>query len=73
MTLKLQSVTACYRNRSVFTGLTLPEIPAGALVAVVGPNAVGKSTLLKSIAGLLPIAGTMTFAGENLADRKSVV
>ena len=67
MTLKLQSVTAGYRNRSVFTGLTLPEIPAGSLVAVVGPNAVGKSTLLKSIAGLLPIAGTMTFAGENLA------
>jgi len=67
VTLKLESVTAGYRNRSVFSELSLPEIPAGALVAVIGPNAVGKSTLLKSIAGLLPISGTMTFTGENLA------
>lgn len=67
MTLKLQSVTAGYRRHSVFKELTLPDMPGGSLVAVVGPNAVGKSTLLKSIAGLLPIAGTMGFAGENLA------
>ncbi len=67
MSLRLESVSSGYRRRPVFRNLTLPEIPDGSLVAVVGPNAVGKSTLLKSIAGLLPISGSMTLAGDNLA------
>lgn len=43
------------------------EIAAGEFVALVGANAQGKSTLLKSIAGVLRLtAGHMTFNDEDL-------
>jgi len=51
----------------VFTDLSLPPIPPGSLVAVVGPNAAGKSTLLRAIAGLRPFRGRMSLDGEDLA------
>lgn len=66
MSLQLSYITAGYRRRPVFHDLSLTPIHPGSLVAVVGPNAVGKSTLLKSIAGLLPVAGTLTLDGEEL-------
>lgn len=67
MSLTLQSLSVGYRRHRVFSELTLPEVPAGSLVAVVGPNAVGKSTLLKAIAGLLPVEGGMALGGEALS------
>ncbi len=42
-------------------------IPAGSLVAIVGPNGCGKSTLLRVIAGLLPPAtGTIEVEGRQV-------
>lgn len=66
MSLHLNHITAGYRRRPVFRDLSLAPIRPGSLVAVVGPNAVGKSTLLKSIAGLLPVAGALTLEGEDM-------
>lgn len=66
MSLTLNHVTAGYRRQPVFRDLTLPPVPPGSLVAVVGPNAVGKSTLLKSIAGLLPARGALALDGQDL-------
>ena len=45
------------------------EIPAGAVVAVVGANGAGKSTLIKLLAGLYqPSAGRISIDGVDLAE-----
>ena len=51
----------------------LPPLTArafeGELVAVIGKNGIGKSTLLKTIAGLLqPLSGSVNIAGKNISD-----
>ena len=43
-------------------------VPAGGLVAILGRNGVGKSTLLRTISGLSrPSAGAIRFDGESIA------
>lgn len=42
-------------GRTVWQDVTL-DVGAGELVAILGPNGVGKSTLLKAILGLVPLA-----------------
>nr|WP_206113108.1 ABC transporter ATP-binding protein [Rhizobium laguerreae] len=52
-------------NRDVSVTLGENEV-----VTILGPNGAGKSTLLRTIVGLvIPRAGTVTFAGENLTGR----
>jgi branched-chain amino acid transport system ATP-binding protein len=44
------------------------RVPAGAIVAVVGSNGSGKTTMLKTAAGLLhPSKGTITFEGADIS------
>jgi ABC-type Mn2+/Zn2+ transport system ATPase subunit len=60
---RLSGVDAGYGDRIALQDMDL-EIPVGALVAIVGPNGGGKSTLLKLIAGLLrPWSGTVEVLG----------
>jgi manganese/zinc/iron transport system ATP- binding protein len=40
------------------------EVPAGSVAGLIGPNGSGKSTLLKAIAGVIPSAGAITYAGR---------
>jgi iron complex transport system ATP-binding protein len=65
--LVLEHVATGYKGRPVFADLSLPPIPPASLVAVVGPNAAGKSTLLRAIAGLRPLRGRILLDGEDLA------
>jgi iron complex transport system ATP-binding protein len=65
--LQIEHLTAGYPGRPVLQDVTLPAVPAGTLVAVVGPNAVGKSTLLKAVAGLRPSQGRVLLEGADLA------
>jgi iron complex transport system ATP-binding protein len=51
--LTAQDLAAGYQDRAVFTGLDL-DLPDGAFTVIVGPNACGKSTLLRALARLLP-------------------
>jgi len=61
-------VTLGYGDRVVSAGLSV-DIPDRAFTAVVGANACGKSTLLRSFARLLPPAqGRVTFDGRNVRD-----
>lgn len=51
--LRAEAVTLKYETRVISRDLTL-SIPDGAFTAIVGPNACGKSTLLRALARLLP-------------------
>jgi len=51
-------------DRRIFSNVDL-DVPIGAFVAVLGPNGVGKSTLVNTILGLRDLAhGTITVFGE---------
>ena len=51
-------------GRTLWSGVDL-EVRAGQFVAVLGPNGVGKSTLIKAVLGLIPLAhGTIRVLGE---------
>jgi branched-chain amino acid transport system ATP-binding protein len=55
-----------YVGRAVLTGIDL-EVGDGEAVAVLGPNAAGKTTLARAITGVIrPRAGTITFDGRRL-------
>jgi zinc/manganese transport system ATP-binding protein len=53
--LTLTGVSATVGGRALFSDVSLRVLP-GEFVAVLGPNGVGKSTLLKTVLGLLPIS-----------------
>ena len=62
--LELRQVTAGYNHQPVFQQLDLCLVPRQ-FVALVGPTGGGKSTLLKTILGLLPCAtGTVWLAAQ---------
>ncbi|MFB7667063.1 ABC transporter ATP-binding protein [Kitasatospora sp. NPDC056138] len=55
-----------YGDRTVVGNLDL-DLPGGAVTAIVGPNACGKSTLLRGLVRLLtPSAGTVTLDGSDI-------
>ncbi|WP_137389563.1 ABC transporter ATP-binding protein [Rhodoligotrophos defluvii] len=64
--------SAGYRGRSVLTDLSLPVIAPGCLAAIVGPNAAGKSTLMKAIAGLCQMRGKIALDAEDLGALRPV-
>lgn len=67
MTLVITKLCAGYGRARVLHGVTVPEVPSGAFVGVIGPNASGKSTLFKSIAGLVtPMNGQVLLDDEDV-------
>ncbi|OYW59041.1 MAG: iron ABC transporter [Rhizobiales bacterium 12-68-15] len=65
--LSLTNVSVSYGRRPVVRDLTLAPLPGGRVTALVGPNAAGKSTLLRAIAGLLPARGRLELGGVDLS------
>ncbi|MEV5243089.1 ABC transporter ATP-binding protein [Streptomyces cinnamoneus] len=64
--LAAQGLRLGYGGTVVVDGVDL-TLPGGAVTAVVGPNACGKSTLLRGMARLLtPAAGTVTLDGADI-------
>ena len=64
--LEMQNITVGYGKKTVLHDLSL-ALNRGELLAVVGPNACGKSTLVRTVAGLLsPVAGKVTLEGEDV-------
>jgi iron complex transport system ATP-binding protein len=64
VTIELQGVGARYGRRSILDGISTPVLTGGEVVAVVGPNAAGKSTLFKRIAGLIDGPGHVRLEGS---------
>ncbi|HZQ38523.1 MAG TPA: metal ABC transporter ATP-binding protein [Dehalococcoidia bacterium] len=51
-----RAATVRIRGRTIWEGVNL-AVPRGNFTAILGPNGVGKSTLLKAVLGLQPLAG----------------
>ena len=66
--LKIDNVSAGYHGQDVLRGLSL-DVEEGNLVAIVGPNGHGKTTLLRAISGLLRLTGGSIQLGERRIDR----
>ncbi|MBM3743591.1 MAG: ABC transporter ATP-binding protein [Actinobacteria bacterium] len=64
--LKMENVDTFYGSIHILQKVNL-EVGVGELVCLLGGNACGKSTTLKTILGIVkPKAGTITFAGEDV-------
>ncbi|PYY71587.1 ferrichrome ABC transporter [Pseudomonas jessenii] len=63
--IQLENLGARYGQREIISGVTTSTFIGGQVVAVVGPNAAGKSTLFKRMAGLIDGSGRV-----NLQDSK---
>src|SRR5664279_5568130 len=69
--LMIENLSAGYSGLNVLAGLSL-EVGAGEFIAVVGPNGHGKTTLLKTISGLLAASGgSIALDGLELTHRRA--
>jgi branched-chain amino acid transport system ATP-binding protein len=68
--LEIEGVESGYGKLKVLRGITM-SVPNGSMVALLGGNGTGKSTLLKAISGLIPVwAGKILFDGEPVQNLK---
>jgi len=63
--LHVASLSSGYGKIVVLHGIDLTVAP-GEVVALLGPNSAGKTTLLRAVSGLLPWSGSVHFAGRDL-------
>ncbi|MGE3269749.1 MAG: ABC transporter ATP-binding protein [Chloroflexota bacterium] len=61
MSIQLEGLSFAYGSAPVLNGVSLAAARPGEVLGLVGPNAAGKSTLLKCIAGLQKASGQVWF------------
>lgn len=67
----LRNISKSFGDQAVLTDVTI-EAEAGEVIALVGPSASGKSTLLRIAAGLeIPDIGTLWLNGQNITQKHS--
>ncbi len=66
--LHLDALCVRYGARVVLDGLSLAPVEPGTTVGLLGPNGVGKSTLLRALARLASATGRATFGSFDLLD-----
>lgn len=68
--LSIRSLVAGYHGRPVLQEVSL-DVPTGSIVGLIGPNGHGKSTLLRTVSGLLRAgSGSIRLDGEEIANRR---
>jgi urea transport system ATP-binding protein len=68
--LEINGLNVAYGESQILWDVSL-DVPAGGVVCLMGRNGVGKTTLLKSIMGLLPArSGRIFFDGADLVGRR---
>jgi branched-chain amino acid transport system ATP-binding protein len=69
--LSVQDLDLFYGDAQALDRVSL-EVPRGEIVAIVGANGAGKSSLIRAIAGIeKPRAGKIVFHGEEIQNRES--
>lgn len=69
--LSVSQIHCAYDSVPVIHGISL-EVKEGEIVAIVGANGAGKSTTMRTIAGLMhPVKGNITFFGEDVTQTPS--
>lgn len=69
VSIALDSLGAFYGRRLTVSDISTPAFVGGDVVAVIGPNAAGKSTLFKRMAGLLRGPGRVAVTGTDKGKR----
>lgn len=64
--LAIADLTTGYGGKDVIHALSLPPIAPGQVVSLLGPNAAGKTTLLRALAGLQPARGSVRLGDREL-------
>jgi urea transport system ATP-binding protein len=68
--LSVQSIRVCYGQSEVIANLSL-GVGRGEIVAVMGLNGMGKTTLMKALIGLLGVrSGSVTLEGQEITGRE---
>ena len=70
MRLAVEDIQFSYGSNPVLRGVTIPDMEPGKITAAIGPNAAGKTTFFKCIAGLLKPRGKILLDGVDLRDYK---
>ena len=69
--LEVKDLRANYGRIPILVGIDL-EIAEGEVVGILGHNGMGKTTLMKTLIGLVPaIGGTITFAGADITRERA--
>jgi len=65
--LSVQDISVFYGDAQALDGVSL-EVQQGEIVAIIGANGAGKTSLIRTIAGMLPPAsGVIRYRGEDIA------
>lgn len=65
--LELESINTYYSERHVLRNLSL-QVPKGSVVAMLGRNGMGKTTIIRSVMGLTPpLDGSVRFKNETIS------